>query len=103
MERPSGWTGSRNSQSLTCDGELGVGDVRTTHHTVVALVFVLAVPDLQRVEVAHAADLILVTGVKFLGALVPGEGDLRVVDPNAAPEGDRLVLCCRLVADVLQH
>lgn len=77
--------------------------MRTTHHAVVALVFVLAVLDLQRVAVAHAADLVLVTGVQFLGAFVPGETDLRVVDPDAALEGDALVLRRCLVADVLQH
>lgn len=90
-------------QTLTCDGELGVGDVRTTHHAVVALVFGLAVLDLQTVAVAHAAYGVLVTVVQFLGSFVPGERDLRVVDPDLALEGGALVLSRGLVTDVLQH
>lgn len=75
--------------------------MRTTHHAVVALIFDLAVLDLQIMAVAHAADVILVTVVQFLGALVPGQSDLWVVDPDAALEGGALVLSCRLVRDVL--
>lgn len=90
-------------QSLTCDSQLGVGDVRTTHHTVVALIFGLAVLNLQTVAVAHGADGVLVTVVQFLGSFVPGECDLRVVDPDLALEGGALVLSCPLVTDVFQH
>lgn len=77
--------------------------MRTTHHAVVALIFDLAVVDLQIMAVAHAADAVLVTVVQFLGALVPGQSDLWVVDPDLALEGGTLVLSRRLVSDVLQH
>lgn len=100
---PSDRTGSSNTQALTCDTELGVGDVRTTHHAVVALIFDLAVLDLQIMTVTHAADVVVVAVVQFLGALVPGERDLRVVDPDLALEGGALVLTRRLVTDVLHH
>lgn len=92
-----------NTQSLTCDGELGVGDVRTTHHPVVALIFGLAVLDSQEVAVALTADLVLAAVVQFLGSLVPGQSDLWVVDPDLALEGGRLVLRSRLIADVVAH
>ncbi len=100
---PSDRTGSSNTQALTCDAELGVGDVRTTHHAVVALIFDLAVLDLQIMTVAHAADVVLVAVVQFLGALVPGERDLWVVDSDLALKGGALVLSRCLVADVLHH
>jgi len=90
-------------EELTCDGELGVGDVRTTHHAVAALVFDLAALDAQRVEVSGAADVVLVARVQLLGTFVPGEADLRVVYPDLALEGGTLVLGRRLVADVLNH
>ena len=77
--------------------------MRTTHHAVVALIFDLAVVDAQIMALAHAADVILVAGVQSLGAFVPGEGDLRVVDPDLALESDALVLSRRLVADVFHH
>lgn len=53
--------------------------------------------------VAHAADVILVAVVQFLGAFVPGESDLWVVDADSAFEGGTFVLSCCLVADVLHH
>lgn len=104
-KRSDVWTcwGQDNIQSLTCDSQLGVGDVRTTHHTVIALIFGLAVLNLQTVAIAHAADGVLVTVVQFLGSFVPGERDLWVVDLDLALEGGALVLSCPLVTDVLQH
>lgn len=77
--------------------------MRPTHHAVVALVFHLAVLDFQVVAVPHTADVILVTLVQFLGALVPGESDLWVVDLNLALKGGTLVLSDGLVRDVLHH
>lgn len=77
--------------------------MRTTHHAVVALIFGHTLLDLQTMAVSHAADLVLVAVVQFLGAFVPGETDLRVVDPDLALEGRALVLSCRLVSDVLHH
>lgn len=100
---PSERTGGSHTQTLTCDGELGIGDMRTTHHAVVALIFGLAGLDLQVMAVAHAADVVLVAVVKFLGAFVPGERDLRVVDLDLALKGGALVLGRCLVSDVLHH
>lgn len=77
--------------------------MRTTHHAVVALIFDQAVLDLQVMVVPNAADLILVTVVQFLCALVPGECDLWVIDLDLTLKGDALVLRGRLVADVLDH
>lgn len=77
--------------------------MRTTHHTVAALIFDLAVVDLQIMPVAHTADAVLVTVVQFLGALVPGQCDLWVVDLDLALEGGALVLSRRLISDVFQH
>lgn len=77
--------------SLTHNGELGTGDMRTTHYPVVALVSRLAVIDLQKVTVATDTDVILVTAVQFLGALVPGQGDLRVVDGDLTLKHSLLV------------
>lgn len=96
-------TGSPNIQTLTCDSKFGVGDVRTTDHAVVALIFDLAVLDLQIMAVAHAADVILVAVLQFLGALVPGQSDLWVVDPDLALESGGLVLSHRLVSDILHY
>lgn len=76
--------------------------MRTTHHTVVALIFGLAVVDVQAVAVAHAADVVLFTVLQFLGSFVPGERDLRVVDPDLALKCGALVLSSGLVTDVLQ-
>lgn len=95
--------GRFNARTLTCDGELGVGDVRATHHPVTALIFGMAVLDFQAVAVAHAADVILVAVVQFLGTFVPGQSDLRVVDLDLALEGGGLVLRRRLISDVLHH
>lgn len=88
---------------FTCYGQLGVGNVRATHHAVVALVPGVTVLDFQAVEVVHTGDLVLVTVVQFLGSFVPGEGDLWVVDLNSTLEDSALVLSCLLVSDVLQH
>lgn len=52
----------------------------STHHPVVALISGLAVLDLQQVAVATDADVILSACVQFLSPLVPGQGDLWVVD-----------------------
>lgn len=90
-------------KSLTCDSQLGVGDVRTTHHAVVALIFGLALLNLQTVAVTHTADGVLVTVVQFLGSFVPGKRDLWVVDQDPALESGVLVLSCCLVTDVFQH
>lgn len=90
-------------QTLTCDVEFGVGDVGTTHHSVVALIVGLAVLDLQIMAVTHAADLVLVTVVQFLCALVPGQSDLWVVDSDLALKGGALVLSSRLVCDVFHN
>ncbi len=53
--------------------------------------------------VAYAADGVLVAVVQFLGAFVPGERDLRVVDLDVALKGGALVLSRHLVPDVLHH
>lgn len=87
----------------TCHCQLGVGNVGATHHAVVALITWITVVDLQTVEVAHAGYLILVAMVQSLGAFVPAEGDLWVVDLNLTPEGGTLVVGCLLVSNVLQH
>lgn len=92
-----------NAQTPTSDSELGIGDVRTTDHTVVALIFDLALLNLQIMAVTHAADLILVTVVQFLCALVPAQSDLWVVYLDLTLEHGRLVLCNRLVTNVLHH
>lgn len=93
----------RHDWTLTSDGELGVGDVRTADHAVVALIFHLAVLDLQIMAVTHAADVILVAVVQFLCALVPGQSDLWVIDSDLTLERGGLVLCTDLVTDVLDH
>lgn len=77
--------------------------MRTTHHAVVSLIFDQAVLDLQVMVVPNAADLILVTVVQFLCALVPGESDLWVIDLDLTLKGDALVLWGCLVTDVLDH
>lgn len=89
--------------ALTRDGELGAGDVRPTDHPVVALVGRLAVLDLEQVAVAADADVVLVVGVQFLGALVPGQGDLWVVDLDLALKHRHLVGEDGLIGDVLHH
>lgn len=100
---PSEWTLSLKAETLTCDSELGAGAVRTTQNAVVALIFDLAVLDLQIMAVAHAADVIFFAVVQFLGTFVPGESNLWVVDLDLALKGGALVLSCFLVTDVLQH
>lgn len=77
--------------------------MRTTHQPVVALVSVLAVLDLQNVAVTTDADVILVTVVQFLGALVPGQGYLRVVDGDLTLKHSLLVDKGSLVTDVFHH
>lgn len=76
--------------------------MRTTHHTVVALIYGLAVVDVQAVAVAHAPDVVLFAVLQSLGSLIPGERDLRVVDPDLALKCGALVLSSSLVTDVLQ-
>lgn len=77
--------------------------MRPTHHPVAALVFGLAALDAQTVQLAGADDVILVSGVQFMGAFVPGETDLRIVDPDPALKDGALVLRRLLVADVLDN
>lgn len=77
--------------------------MRSAHHAEVALIFGRAVLDPQLVAIAKAADLVLVAVFQLLGAFVPGERDLRIVDADAALEGGALVLSCCLISDVLQH
>lgn len=74
----------------------------STNHTVVALVGGLAVVDEQTMALAHAADAVLVAGLQFLSALVPGDHDLGVVNSDLAFKCGSLVFSCGLVADVLQ-
>lgn len=90
-------------QARTCDSEFSVGDVWTTHHTVVALIFDLAVVDFKTMAVAHTTDAVLVAGFQFLGAFVPSQTNLWIVDPDLALEGGVLILRCVLICDVLQH
>lgn len=89
--------------TLTCYGEFGIGDVRTTHHTVVALIFDLAALNLQTVAVAHTADLIFIAVFQFLCSLVPGQRDLWVVYLDLALKHCCLVLWGCLIRDVFQH
>lgn len=65
---------------LTSNGELGAGDVRSTHHPVVALVCDLATLNFQQMALSTHTDVVLEAGVQFLGALVPGQHDFGVVD-----------------------
>lgn len=88
---------------LTHDNELGAGDVRPADHPVVALVGSLAPLDLEQVAFATDADVILVIGVQFLGALVPGQGDLWVVDLDLALKHCLLVGEDGLIGDVPHH
>lgn len=88
---------------LTHDGELGAGDVRPTDHPVVALVGRLAPLDLEQVAVTTDADVVLVVGVQFLGALVPRQGDLRVVDLDLALKHRIFVSEDGLIRDVAHH
>ena len=85
---------------LTGDGKSGVGDMRATHHAVVALVLITALLDSEVVVIPHHTNVILVTVVQLLGALVPGQGDLRVVDDDLALKGGHLLLSSSLVTDV---
>lgn len=77
--------------------------MRPTDHPVVALVGRLAPLDLEQVAVATDADVILVAGVQFLGALVPGQGDLWVVDLDLTLKYRLLVGKDGLIGDVLHH
>ena len=77
--------------------------MRPTDHPVVALVGRLALLDLEQVAVATDADVVLVTAVQFLRALVPGQGDLWVVDLDLALELRLLVGEDGLIGDVLHH
>lgn len=88
---------------LTHDGELGAGDVRPTDHSVVSLVGRLAFLDFQQVAVAADADVVLVAGVQFLGAFVPGQSDLWVVDLDLTLEHCLFVGEDGLIGDVLHH
>lgn len=75
----------------------------STDHSVVALVRQLALLDLEEVAITADADVILVAGVQFLCALVPGQGDLWVVDFDLALEQCLLVGEDGLIEDVLHH
>jgi len=88
---------------LTRDGELGAGDVRPTHHPVVALVGRLAPLDPEQVAVTADADVVLIAAVQLLRALVPGHRDLGVVDLDLALEQRVLVGEDGLVGDVLHY
>lgn len=88
---------------LTHDGELGAGDVWSTHHPVVALVRQLTLLDSEQVAVAADADVIFVPGVQLLRSLVPGQRDLWVVDLDLALEHRVLIGEDRLVGDVLHY
>lgn len=88
---------------LTHNGELGARDVGSTHHPVVALVGHLAPPDLEDVAVPTDADVVLVAAVKFLGALVPGQSDLWVVDGDLTLEFCLLASKDGLVGNITQH
>ena len=88
---------------LTHDGELSAGDVRPTDHPVVALVGRLAFLDFQQVAVTGDADVILVTGVQFLSALVPGQSDLWVVDLDFTLQHCVFVGFDGLITDILHH
>lgn len=87
----------------THDGELGAGDVRPADHPVVALVGCLALLDPEQVAVAADADVILVAAAQFLGALVPGQSDLWVVDLDLALKHRLLVDEDGLIGDVCHH
>lgn len=60
-----------------------------TYNTVVALVFGLTLLDLQNVTVTNNVDFVFFIVVKLLSSLVPGQGDLRVVDLDVTLKG-----CC---------
>lgn len=91
------------ASALTHYGELGAGDMRPTDHPVVALVRRLAVLDLEQVAVTADADVVLIAGVQFLCALVPGQGDLWVVDLDLTLEHCFIVGEDGLIRDVLHH
>lgn len=91
------------AEVLTRDGELGTGDVRPADHPVVALVRRLALLDLEQVAVSTDADVVLLVGVQFLGAFVPGQGDFWVVDLDLALKHRLLVGEDGLIGDVLHH
>lgn len=57
---------------------------------------------MQTVAQTHAADVVLFTVLQFLGAFVPGDYDLRVVNPDLALKCGPLVFSRGLVTDVLQ-
>lgn len=88
---------------LTGDGESGVGDMGATHHTVVTLVLNTTLLDSEVLAISHYTNVILVTVVQFLGSLVPGQRDLRVVDGDLTLKGGHLLLSNSLVADVFFH
>lgn len=77
--------------------------MRPTDHPVVALVGHLTPLDLEQVAVAADADVVLVGGVQFLGALVPGQGNLWVVDLDLALKHRLLVGEDGLIRDVPHH
>ena len=77
--------------------------MRATHHAVVALVLITALLDSEVVAIPYHTNVILVTVVQLLGALVPGQGDLRVVDGDLALKQSLLVDEGRLVTNVFHH
>lgn len=89
--------------ALTCDGELGAGDVWSTHHPVVPLVGRLTFFDLEQVAVANDADVVFVVCVQLLRALVPRQRDLWVVDLYLALKYCLFVGEDGLVGDVLHY
>ena len=93
--------GNKTFINPTCHCQLSTGDVWATNHTVVALVLGLTLLDLQDVAVTNNADVILVITVKLLCCLVPGQGNLRVVDLDLTLKHRCLVFRSTLVFDVL--
>lgn len=57
---------------------------------------------MQTVAITIAAYVVLLTVLQFLGAFVPGDHDLWVVDLDLALKCGTLVFSCGLVTDVLQ-
>lgn len=88
---------------LTRHSELGAGYVGPTDHPVVALVRRLALLDPEQVAITADADVVLITGVEFLRALVPGQRDLGVVDLDLALEHRLVISEDTLISDVLHH
>lgn len=77
--------------------------MRPADHPVVALVRHLALLNLEQVSVTTNADVVFFSGLQFLGALVPGQGDLWEVDLDLALKDHLLAGEDGLVRDVPHH